>query len=332
MATKRNGMAESEAGKLGFLASKKTMERQYNERIEKYYENPNYCKNCGKILEYNKKHNSFCSSSCAAIYNNVNRSKDVYEKQKETLFNTLLKKYGDKKHVVKEKRIKKRKVCKQCGCYIGECLHPEICKKHRIFKSLAKFGFDLSTIGTLKVYDEFNRVKKILEEEYKHHIDDTELKEKYGYISGIANFHKILRTLGIKKRTIKESLKESYLLGKINIKTSIQKYVSEWHKTWDGREVFLRSSYEIDYANELDKNKIVYDVEDLRIKYFDSVKQEYRCAVPDFHLIDTNELVEIKSDWTLDKQNMKDKFKEYIKLGYKPRLILEHKEVNIDDM
>ena len=27
---------------------------------------------------------------------------------------------------------------------------------------------------------------------------------------------------------------------------------------------------------------------------------------------------------------MKDKFKAYIELGYKPKLILEHKEINID--
>ena len=37
-----------------------------------------------------------------------------------------------------------------------------------------------------------------------------------------------------------------------------------------------------------------------------------------------------KSNWTLNLQNMKDKFFEYEKLGYMPHLILEHKEVDVD--
>ena len=39
--------------------------------------------------------------------------------------------------------------------------------------------------------------------------------------------------------------------------------------------------------------------------------------------------MEIKSDFTLDIQEMLDKFGAYKNLGYIPKLILEHKEVNI---
>ena len=95
------------------------------------------------------------------------------------------------------------------------------------------------------------------------------------------------------------------------------------------KEVFLRSSYEIDYANYLDENKVEYEVESLRIKYYDTQKKEYRCAIPDFYIKSKNEIIEIKSTWTLNVQNMKDKFAEYIRLGYNPKLILEHKETDI---
>ena len=65
------------------------------------------------------------------------------------------------------------------------------------------------------------------------------------------------------------------------------------------------------------------------IKYWDSQKQEYRCAIPDFYIPSINTIIEIKSNYTLDKQNMIDKFKAYKKLGYNCKLICEHKELEI---
>jgi hypothetical protein len=120
-----------------------------------------------------------------------------------------------------------------------------------------------------------------------------------------------------------------YLTNKLTPPTAYQ-YKHGWHITWNNKEIYYRSSYELDYAICLDKLKLDYEVESLRIKYFDSILNEYRCAIPDFYIPYTNEVIEIKSTYTLDIQNMKDKFKAYIELGYKPKLILEHKEINID--
>ena len=52
-----------------------------------------------------------------------------------------------------------------------------------------------------------------------------------------------------------------------------------------------------------------------------------RVAIPDFYLPRTNEIVEIKSTWTYNKQEMNDKFEAYRNLGYIPKLILDRKEV-----
>jgi hypothetical protein len=107
------------------------------------------------------------------------------------------------------------------------------------------------------------------------------------------------------------------------------KYKHGWHTTWDGKQVFYRSSYELDFCDELDNKKIPYTMEKLRILYWDSQLNKQRVAIPDFYLSDTNEIVEVKSDYTLDKQNMLDKKKAYLEHGYKFKLILEHKEENI---
>ena len=49
-----------------------------------------------------------------------------------------------------------------------------------------------------------------------------------------------------------------------------------------------------------------------------------RFAFPDFYLPEQNLIVEVKSAFTLDVQNMKDKFLQYKALGYNVDLLYEH--------
>ena len=63
----------SEAGYLGYLASKEKCEANFQARIDEYNLNPNTCKYCGKVLDYEQRHNKFCNQSCAAKYNNRQR-------------------------------------------------------------------------------------------------------------------------------------------------------------------------------------------------------------------------------------------------------------------
>ena len=79
----------------------------------------------------------------------------------------------------------------------------------------------------------------------------------------------------------------------------------------------------------MDDQKIKYEVEKLRIVYWDSQLKKQRIAIPDFYLPDKNEIIEIKSTWTYDEQNMKDKFKAYKEHGYNYKLILNHKVSNL---
>lgn len=107
----------------------------------------------------------------------------------------------------------------------------------------------------------------------------------------------------------------------INIKND--NYKNEWHNTWNGKRYYLRSSYETQFANILDEKQIDYEVERIRVPYFDTAKKTKRIAVSDFYIPDENLIIEIKSLHTFEKQNMIDRTKEYIKQGYKFKLLMD---------
>ena len=199
---------------------------------------------------------------------------------------------------------------------------------------MEKFGFDKSVIGTERVITEFYRVRSIIENFYKVNSSNNEkLIETFSYTSGPANFMKIIKSLNIESKSHNEAVANAWMLGRIQPVNAEGNYQYEcgWHTTWDNKEVYIRSSYELEYAQKLDNKQIKYEVESLRIKYFDTKENSYRCAIPDFYLPDTNTIVEIKSSWTYDEQNMKDKFKAYKELGYNTKLILDKVEyITID--
>ena len=338
MANKRNGMSYSEAGKFGYIASKMSRQKIQKEKINNYLLNPKHCKYCNKELDYNYRHNIFCSKSCAAKYNNINRNKLIYVKQRATLLKTISKNkkqvldnnYNEHNNVIDNKRIK-YKYCKYCGAIKDQCRDSFVCKRHRLYKSLEKFGFNKNVIGTEKIIDEFYRVRNLIENFYNDHSSNNDkLIKEFSYTSGPANFIKLLKSLNIHVRNSSDANIKTWLDGKLNPAAHNQ-YKYGWHTTWDNRKVYLRSSYEFEYARQLDSSKIYYEVESLRIKYYNTNKNSIRCAVPDFIIPNEKRIIEVKSNWTIKGrvQELKDKFKAYKEKGYKPILILEKTEVDI---
>ena len=65
-------MNRSEAGKLGAEKTRAIHKGKYLSRLDLYNKNPKLCRNCQKVLDYNKRYNDFCSQSCAATINNRN--------------------------------------------------------------------------------------------------------------------------------------------------------------------------------------------------------------------------------------------------------------------
>lgn len=142
----------------------------------------------------------------------------------------------------------------------------------------------------------------------------------------------MLKNMGIKTRTLSQSVVNAHKQGKLNLSDIHNQYNCGHHKTWYGGDVYYRSSYELEYALELDAQKIYYTMEEFRISYFNSIIGEERCAIPDFYIKETNTIVEVKSNYTLNVQEMKDKFIAYKKLGYNCKLLLEHKFVDLDTL
>lgn len=282
------------------------------------------CQKCGKLFiidctqsAFDKgKYRKYCSDKCS-------HSRIFSDETKNKISKSL-----------KKDRIVKCKVCgnlivnkhKNKKCCSEKCQHIS-----RLIPTLVKyFNLNIDFVGTDNIFEEIERIKNELFHEYwNNNLTGVDLGKKYDYPSPCNITGKIFKYLNIPTRNCKDTNKLNILNGKINPSTSHCNYKHGWHTTWNNKEVYLRSSYEFDYAKELDEQNINYEVENLRIKYWDSQKNEYRCAIPDFYLTETNTLVEIKSNYTLNKQEIIDKFNEYRKLGYNVKLILEHKETEI---
>lgn len=284
------------------------------------------CLTCGKEFTYKYKEQKFCCMSCSATYNNKHRDTTFRDDAFIDKLRESLRKYHANKPKSEQPKPKKIKTCPICGK--EDCNKEGICAHtKRYMQDLRYFGFDISKIGTAEVFDEYNRVKNILYNEYnENRLSPSDLKKKYNYPKSFENITHILKNMGIKTRTISESIRNGYYTGNVvlpNMQHPNTFFKSGWHKTWDNKKIFYRSSYELKYAELLDELKIEYLVESLKIEYYDTSKGKTRVAIPDFLLVNTNEIVEIKSRVTFRKQNIIDKFEAYEKLGYIPKLLYD---------
>jgi hypothetical protein len=290
------------------------------------------CKNCGKHFkvvenEYRfpiKGDKYFCCRSCA---NTRHHSEETKKKISCNM------KVSNRYVEYEIKRKSKEKYI--CGSKELNDLHIEISKHKspKYFKKFIPFGLDISKLYTVDFIEEYKKIKSILFNEYVVNcLSPKDIYIKYNcfeYFNNSETLLHVFKDMGFPIRGYSKACINSWIHGKLIALEDNVHYKQQWHTTWNGKEVFLRSSYELDYAEELDKQKIDYDVEALRIKYFNTKENEYRCAIPDFYIPSKNMIIEIKSNWTLDIQEMKDKVKAYIELGYKVKVICDHKELKI---
>jgi len=316
---------------------------------EEYEKNPKLCKHCGKPIPWEKRDNDkYCCRSCAASETNTKRPK--FSWKNKLSHEELLARRRTRDRINRAKKNKKElksndieriknNTCPICG---QENCTSEFCKKHNLqqLRGFVKhLGFDSTAIGTIRVFDEFERIKKMIYDLYWNQgLSMADLGKRFNYSSKIGHIpENVLESLEIPRRTKSESQK-TYLINNpgrrlvFSDKIFEKSLKSENHISWDGKSYFLRSSYEIEYAEYLDGLKILYMVEELRIEYLDSQQNRIRVAIPDFYLPDTNEIIEIKSDFTLDIQEMLDKFEAYKNFGYIPKLILEKEEIDLYDI
>lgn len=316
------------------------------------------CENCGKEHDGSYGSGRFCSKKCARSYSTKNTTGN-FKKAKCIDCNKIIyigKRASDKKCRCEDCN-KKYNLLKQNSLYIQKNINNEniIIKKsetncnlfnidcnncyfkiHNICKSKASIKYQLKTLSKYcnliiedydKTVENYLNIKFSIQNMINNGLSENEICKILGgsYKKG----NTIFKILNIQGRNLSKAVQNAWFTGNLEQGNIYVQYHSGWHTTWNEKEVFLRSSYELDYAKELDEQQIDYDVEFKHIKYWDSQKQEYRCAIPDFYIPKDNMIVEIKSSYTLDKQNMIDRKKAYLDLGYKFKLICDHKELEI---
>lgn len=308
------------------------------------------CLNCGKMVTKTKKEaekypNFFCCKSCAASYNNKRRKRkntakletkriNQLTRARKKLINTLQKYCTKLKKLNKLNKRNRTRTCSVCGQ--PTCKHPNICnsgffvqaKQTNIRSKLEKLGFDISTIGTPNVYKEAFKMFRVLRKLYYDLELSTHDIQKLIGAKSPRSVELLFKLAGITRRSLSDSVKCAVKQNKChpNVIFKNSFFKQGWHTTWNKKRIFYRSSYELDYALQLDEMHIDYDCECLRIDYFDTQRQKHRIAIPDFYLPQINLIVEIKSSFTYDRQEMVDKSNAYKQLGYNFKLILDHKD------
>lgn len=236
----------------------------------------------------------------------------------------------------KHKRIKKPTICKICGQLRKTCHCRDICKNITQIKIYSDiFGFDMSVLGTVRVYDEFHRVKTMLNDLYwNKNMSIPDMFNMFNkgqitsYLASTGNFRKLLKHF-INFRNVTDGLK---LWVNVNQRSFDGNFTTAKHISWNKKTFICKSTYEIDLCKELDTGKIKYIVEPFTVNYYDNTLKQWRFAIPDFYLPDFNTIIEVKSSFTYDRQNMIDKAKAYIEQGYNFILEYEHKSYTFHDM
>ena len=70
MESSEEKLSKRDAGIIGSKKAAIVNKQRYEERIEKYNQNPKRCLKCDKPISYESRRNKFCSKSCATSYNN----------------------------------------------------------------------------------------------------------------------------------------------------------------------------------------------------------------------------------------------------------------------
>ena len=66
-------LSKSEAGKLGYQNAKEKFIKYQEERKIEYYKKPSICLYCGKVLDFEHRRRTFCSTKCSNFYRSKNK-------------------------------------------------------------------------------------------------------------------------------------------------------------------------------------------------------------------------------------------------------------------
>lgn len=295
-------------------------------KINEYNKSPKICLYCGGPIPFEKRTNKCCSQSCACSLGNTIRERHPWTKeQRLNLSNKMIldRKESQSKYIIHN--------CKYCGVKLDKPKSRTCSECKQYVGYLRTFNKMNILNGSLK--DRYNKLYDILCTEYFDYGNSLPvLSEKYNL--DITTVYKFIKSSDKGCRDISDGIHNAIKMNRYHIISKPFNFISGKHISWDGESYTYKSSWEDKYMTELDGQKINYIYEPFRIEYYDSLLDKNRFSFPDFYLPDTNEIIELKSNYTIKGkvQEMKDKFKAYQKNGYIPKLLLNWKFVDIDTL
>jgi len=156
------------------IASNKSQSIAKARRIQEYNLSPTICATCKTAMPYEKRHNKYCSSSCAAKTFNSLRSKESREKQKnsiKTFYKTKIKTFICKK-CGEEFQTEQNKFRKYCS---SKCrLFPLIKKKHKIIKENSIYDLSIFVSKKKTAVIKFCKIALSLPEDHQITLDELE--------------------------------------------------------------------------------------------------------------------------------------------------------------
>jgi hypothetical protein len=301
--------------------------KEVNNPIYLYSFNCKWCKKEytieAKEKDFNKdKYKKFCSRKCSSKFSRSFVDETKLKDCNCRRCGSMIKANIRTSQNVFCKSCREASICSMCGQY--KCPDRSICSKYGIINSLKRLGFNESKLGSIDFYQEYERIKNLMIEEYEvKEMTLTQIGVKYNINFQTLSY--LFKNLGVKVRTLSES-SHLYVKNTTNPNpmpmSKKYQYKSGWHESWMGTKHFYRSSYEEEYFIKLDMEKVVYETESLRIEYFDTTRNKKRIAIPDIFIPSENLIIEIKSTYTYDEINMNDRAKSYKEMGYNMSLIL----------
>ena len=224
-----------------------------------------YCEYCHKEHDGSYGSGRFCSISCSRKFssNFVNR-KEFKEIKCQNCGKIFYGKINSSQKICNEchKKLIKCPICGEINC------QKEFCKSFSLkqIKALMRlFNIDKKLLGTPEIeFEIYKRKQEIKKLYFNDHLPQYKIGEIFGMKSP-NNMTKFFNFLKIKKRNRQETaLNFIFNFNSIPILNSNNyQYKSGNHITWNNKTVFLRSSFELDYAKKLDQLQIDYEVEKL---------------------------------------------------------------------
>jgi len=250
---------------------------QKAERIKAYYENPNKCKKCEKLISYERKNCSFCNSSCAAFYNNKLKPSKSKE-QRQNISNGLKNFYKNETFFEKKSRLIK---------IYGDDYNVKVDTKKR------KNFYDYKRISDGERVTFRNNLKSCKVEYF--------ICEYCGKL--FTNFSRSKRKTCSRKCRIDASIR---LRPYQNGTRKPQKYFNKWIN----EDIWLDSSWEKEIAELLDNLNIRWERPN-PINWIDNSNIE-RLYYPDFFLNDYGVYLDPKNPFCMEKDKEKMNFVEKI--------------------